>query len=133
MYAIVVGGNADFGNMTLFVWTVSFGMMLLIGGVGNVAFGLGVLVALCAIGFGMMTGVLPIQALPAFWQDWVFPWAPQHFVGDGLRAILYMNGGWWNAQTPLFLWFALAGVLLSALALAIPERKKKATHAESSA
>lgn len=131
MYAVVVGGDADFGSMTLFIWAVSFGLMLLIGGLANVALGLGILSALCIIGFGMMTGVLPIQALPVFWQDWVFPWAPQRFVGEGIRAILYMNDGWWNAQTPLFCWFALAGVVLSALALAIPQRKKKATHAKS--
>ena len=98
--------------------------MVLIGGLANIAFGLAVLAVVCIVAFGMMTGVLPVQALPAFWQDWVFPWAPQHYVGDGLRSIMYLGTGFWNEQSQAFVWVALAGIVLSLLAFALPSRKR---------
>lgn len=125
MYALVIGSSGDFGSMVMFIWLVSFALMLLIGGIGNIALGLGVLVAICTIAFGMMTGILPQQALPVFWQDWVYPWAPQHYFGDGVRSILYQNEGWWNAVSPFFAWLALVGIIISSLALFIPGRKKE--------
>lgn len=123
MFALVAGGEADFWSLSLFVWIVSFALMLLVGGLANITFGLGVLAVVCIVAFGMMMGVLPLQALPPFWQDWVFPWAPQHYVGDGLRSILYLGTGFWNEQSQAFVWVALAGFVLSLLALALPSRK----------
>lgn len=127
MFAFVAGGEADFWSLVLFAWIVSFALMLLVGGLANIAFGLAVLAVVCIVAFGMMTGVLPLQALPAFWQDWVFPWAPQHYVGDGLRSILYLGTGFWNEQSQGFAWVALAGFVLSLLSLALPSRKKITT------
>ena len=124
MFALVAGGEADFWSLSLFVWIVSFALMLLVGGLANIAFGLGVLAVVCIVAFGMMMGVLPLQALPSFWQDWVYPWAPQHYVGDGLRSILYLGTGFWNEQSQAFVWVALAGIVLSLLALVLPSRKR---------
>lgn len=124
MFAFVAGGEADFWSLVLFAWIVSFALMLLVGGLANIAFGLAVLAVVCIVAFGMMTGVLPLQAMPAFWQDWVFPWAPQHYVGDGLRSILYLGTGFWNEQSQGFAWVALTGFVLSLLSLALPSRKK---------
>lgn len=124
MFALVAGGEADFWSLVLFAWIVSFALIVLIGGLANIAFGLAVLAVVCIVAFGMMTGVLPVQALPVFWQDWVFPWAPQHYVGDGLRSIMYLGTGFWNEQSQGFMWAALAGIVLSLLALALPSRKK---------
>lgn len=124
MYAVVVGDDLNYGTITLFIWLVSFCLMLLMSGLANVALPLGVLALLCALGFGNMTGVLPVEALPTFWQDWVWPWAPQRFIGEGIRNIMYMGAGWWNPQSSMFLWVALVGVILSALAIHIPNRKK---------
>lgn len=125
MFAFVAGGEADFWSLVLFAWIVSFALMLLVGGLANIAFGLAVLAVVCIVAFGMMTGVLPLQAMPAFWQDWVFPWAPQHYVGDGLRSILYLGTGFWNEQSQGFAWVALTGFVLSLLSLALPSRKKQ--------
>lgn len=124
MFALVAGGEADFWSLVLFAWIVSFALMVLVGGLANIAFGLAVLAVVCIVAFGMMTGVLPVQALPAFWQDWVFPWAPQHYVGDGLRSIMYLGMGFWNEQSQAFVWVALVGIILSLLALALPSRKR---------
>lgn len=124
MFALVAGGEADFWSLVLFAWIVSFALIVLIGGLANIAFGLAVLAVVCIVAFGMMTGVLPVQALPVFWQDWVFPWAPQHYVGDGLRSIMYLGTGFWNEQSQGFMWAALAGIVLSLLALALPSRKR---------
>ena len=106
MFALVAGGEADFWSLVLFAWIVSFALIVLIGGLANIAFGLAVLAVVCIVAFGMMTGVLPVQALPVFWQDWVFPWATaalrgrwfafDHVFGNGLleRAIsrVYVGG-----------------------------------------
>ena len=127
MFAFVAGGEADFWSLVLFAWIVSFALMLLVGGLANIAFGLAVLAVVCIVAFGMMTGVLPLQAMPAFWQDWVFPWVPQHYVGDGLRSILYLGTGFWNEQSQGFAWVALAGFVLSLLSLVLPSRKKITT------
>lgn len=124
MFAFVAGGEAGFWSLVLFAWIVSFALILLVGGLANIAFGLAVLAVVCIVAFGMMTGVLPLQAMPAFWQDWVFPWAPQHYVGDGLRSILYLGTGFWNEQSQGFAWVALTGFVLSLLSLALPSRKK---------
>lgn len=124
MFALVAGGEADFWSLVLFAWIVSFALMLLVGGLANIAFGLAVLAVVCIVAFGMMTGVLPVQVLPVFWQDWVFPWAPQHYVGDGLRSIMYLGTGFWNEQSQAFAWVALVGIILSLLALALPSRKR---------
>lgn len=126
MYAVVTGGDGDFANLVLFLWAVSFALMLLASGFANIALGLGVLVAFCIIALGMMTGILPIQVLPMFWQEWVCPWAPQRAASEGIRAVLYLGEGWMNTQTATFGWIAIGGIVLSALALFMPKKTRAA-------
>lgn len=108
----------------LFMWLASFGLVSLIMGLGDIAFALGVLVVVCTIPFGMMLGVLPYEALPVFWQEWVYPWAPQRFFGEGLRSVLFMGQGAWNGVSAVFAGMGAAGVALCLLSILKPNHKE---------
>ncbi|MEF2655973.1 MAG: DUF3533 domain-containing protein [Eggerthellaceae bacterium] len=108
----------------LFMWLASFGLVSLIMGLGSIAFPLGVLAVICAIPFGMMLGVLPYEALPTFWQEWVYPWAPQRFFGEGLRSILFMGQGAWNGVSAVFAGMGATGVALCLLSILKPNHKE---------
>lgn len=110
----------------LFLWLASFCLMMAVEGLSNMALPLGVLGAVTVMALGMSTGVMPFEALPQFWQDWVFSWAPQRFLGEGLRSIMYMGADAWNAVSPVFAAIGVAGVAVSLLSLAVPEGKKRA-------
>lgn len=109
----------------LYMWICSLSLMTIITGLANIAFGLGVLTFACTVAFGMMLGVLPYEALPAFWCDWVYPWAPQRFFGEGIRAILYLGEGAWNCGSNILAPIGLAGIAISILSLFKPTKKIK--------
>ena len=73
----------------------------------------------------MMTGTFPFEALPAFWQDWVYPWAPQRFMSEGIRAILYLDAGAWNAGSLPLLIVGAVGAMLTCIAALVPGKKDK--------
>lgn len=87
----LVGVEAPFFTMTAFLWFASFCIIALFLGAFNLAPPLGIFVVVGAVLCGMMTGVLPREALPAFWADWIYPWVPQPFLAGGTRDILYMG------------------------------------------
>lgn len=87
---------------------------------------LGVIAFICMFALGMATGTLPPEALPAFWHDWVLPWAPQNYIGQGLRAILFMDAGAWNVgSTPLAI-IGVTGACLMVTSAFLPASKKSA-------
>lgn len=118
------GIEAPAGPSILFFWIASLGVMLVILGAADVATPLAALVCLCFFALGMATGVVPPEALPAFWRDWVFPWAPQHYIGLGVREILYMGSGAWNAGSGALAIYAVIGACLATLAAALPKGSK---------
>ena len=122
MLVWVVGSGAAFGEFALFMWFASFCVMLLFLGAFNLSLGLGVLVALCALAGGMTCGVLPFEALPSFWQDWVYPWAPQHFIGEGVRAVMFRGAGAWNAGSGPLAVIGAVGVVLACVAGTLPRK-----------
>ena len=71
---------------------------------------------------GMMTGVLPAEMLPTFWADWIQPWAPQHFVGDGVRDILYRGTDLMPHGTGGLLAIGGTGLVLLVVAGLLPRR-----------
>ena len=71
-----------------------------------------------------MLGVLPYEALPTFCQEWVYPWAPQRFFGEGLRSILFMGQGAWNGVSTVFAGMGATGVTLCLLSILKPNHKE---------
>ena len=70
----------------------------------------------------MTCGVLPFEALPSFWQDWVYPWAPQHFIGEGVRAVMFRGAGAWNAGSGPLAVIGAVGVVLACVAGTLPRK-----------
>lgn len=122
----VAGSTAPMTEFVLFAWFASLCVMLLFLGAFNVSIGLGVLVAFCALAFGMMCGTLPYEALPTFWQDWAYPWAPQRFLGEGLRAVMFLDAGAWNVGSGPLAIFGVVGLALAGFAGIMPRRGEAA-------
>lgn len=116
---------ADAGSLILFAWLASFCLMLFFLGVFNLSMPLGVVCALCVFGLGMSMAMLPYEALPTFWQDWVYPWAPQRHIGDGMLEILYRGAGAWNSGSGALVITGVIGAVLAAIAALIPRRGAK--------
>ena len=85
---------------------------------------LGVLVAITILVLGNMLGVLPYEVLQPFWQDFVYPWVPQRFFGDGVRAVMYLGEGAINSATVPLLIAGGIGVLLMLIKLGISGKSK---------
>lgn len=125
MLSWVAGVEAPMAGFVLFSWLASFCVMLLFLGAFNLSLGLGGFIVLCGLA-GIMCGVLPYEALPAFWQDWVYPWAPQRFIGEGLRAVLYLDAGAWNAASGPLTAIGTVGVVLAGFSVLLPSGKRAA-------
>ena len=114
------------GPSILFFWMASLCVALILLGAFNLWRPLGVIAFICMFALGMATGTLPPEALPAFWHDWVLPWAPQNYIGQGLRAILFMDAGAWNVgSTPLAI-IGVTGACLMVASAFLPASKKTA-------
>ena len=121
-----VGGmEVPVASVLLFLWLSSFSIMALFIGALDIAMPLGALVIICCFALGMGTAMLAYEMLPAFWQDWVYPWAPQRFVGSGVGSILYMSRDAWNDSSLPLAITGCIGLVLMALAVFIPQRKVK--------
>ena len=119
-YGIVawIGGVAVGLTAILFLWLASFCVMLATVGLCDLAIPLGVLAMLCVFALGMSTAVLPAPMLPAFWVDWVMPWAPQNYIGEGLRNIIYLGGGAFGTGVGALVAWGCAGAIALCAALA---------------
>ena len=129
----LVGAAAPFWTTAVFLWFSSFTVMALFLGAFNIAMPLGGLVAFCAVLLGMMTAVLGQEMLPAFWADWVYPWAPQHMIGDGLRDILYRGADLMPRGTGGLLALGGSGFALMLLSGFIPGDRTKEERTGSTA
>ena len=121
----IAGIEAPMDAIVPFMWLASFCVMLVFIGAFNISTALGGLLALVGFALGMMTGTFPFEALPAFWQDWVYPWAPQRFMSEGIRAILYLDAGAWNAGSLPLLIVGAVGAMLTCIAALVPGKKDK--------
>lgn len=100
-----------------------FGIMAMLLGLMTVLFPLGT-VGMFVLMATMSVGYIAPERLPVIWHDWVLPWAPAHFVVDGVRSIVFLGDGVFNANA---LWVAVCvviGVIVAAVGIALPARKK---------
>jgi hypothetical protein len=127
-YGVVawMGGIETPATAILFLWLASFCVMLACIGLCKLSLPLGLIVMLCVFALGMGTAVLPAEMLPAFWADWVAPWAPQVAIGEGLRNIILLNGGAFDVGCGLLVVWGCVGLAALLLAIAVPSRPHKA-------
>ncbi len=125
-------GNFDLpaGAITFF-WLASAALMALFVGLLDLWAPLGALIAVAVFALGMPSGPLPAQMLPSFWRTWVYPWAPQHFIGDGVRDIAYMGAGAWPAGATQLAVICGVGLLLLIVAAFIGRDDRNADAAVS--
>lgn len=102
----------------LFLWLASFCLMLLFVGCLDIATPLGAVVILGCFACGMACGNLPYELLPTFYQDWFYPWVPQHFIGDGIHQIFYTGATAANPASEGLIGTGLVGAI--ALCIAPP-------------
>lgn len=124
LVSAICGIELPFTNSILFVWLSTFCFIVLLLGFLDIALPLGVLVAITILVLGNMLGVLPHEVLQPFWQDFVYPWVPQRFFGDGVRAVMYLGEGAINSATVPLLIAGGIGVLLMLIKLGISAKSK---------
>lgn len=122
--AAVAGMEMPFAESVGFLWIAALCVTLLLLGCFDIALPLGIVVALTLLALGNMLAVLPYEALPSFWQDFVFPWAPQRFIGAGLREVLYLGSGPFNSEALPLLVAAAVGAVLLIVRIAVAGKKR---------
>lgn len=120
----IAGLDIPVARTGLFLWLASFCLMAFFVGCLDVAVPLGALAILACFACGLATGNLPYEFLPAFWQDWLYPWVPQRWMADGVRGLYYLNGGAWNASCPTLVVYGIAGLAALAAASLAPRRNE---------
>ena len=126
-----VGTGIDvwFGGLDLpmdrlfpFVWLAVGAIMAAIVFLCDLALPLGALVGITTFALGMSCAMLAPEMLPPFWQEWVYPWVPQHFLGDGVRAIVYLGADALSSQLNYWLTLYGIGAVAAVLSIIVPQR-----------
>lgn len=108
-----LGGTIPFVDLALFVALAAFSFQLLVIGSLKLLGTAGMIVPIGLLVIGMGAAYLPVEFLPDFWQDYVYPWDPLRYMVDGFRSILYLGEGFVNdASGPLLLVAAIGLVLM---------------------
>lgn len=120
--ALATGAPVSFVDLALFIAIASFAFQMLVVGSLDLFGMAGMIVPIGLLIIGMGTAYLPTEFLPAFWQDWVYPWDPLRFMADGFRGILYMDQGFWNQSSPILLIMVGVGLVLMAIKVALARK-----------
>lgn len=123
---VLAGGlTLPCGQLFLWLWLGSACVMLAFAGISDACFPLGALFAVCVFALGMGTAMLPAEMMPAFWADWIFPWAPQSHLGQGARTIIYCAQNPGMADIAPLLIFAAIGIVAALLAAGMAQATQK--------
>lgn len=123
--AIAGGMTLPLQELFLFVWPADMLVMLFFVGLCDLCFPVGAVVAVAVFALGLGTAMFPAEMLPVFWAEWVYPWAPQACIGQGIRQVLYFGNVPGDViWLPLLIEGAIGAValLLAAIAGAIHAR-----------
>lgn len=113
----IIGFDINVGYTFGYLIFAVFGiMMLLLGVMRWLGFG-GLALAALAMFLSMGAMYAPYEALPGFWQTWIYPWAPIRNIGQGLQEVFLMGGSWFNPATVKMIILAAIGLALSYLSL----------------
>jgi len=75
---------------------------------------------------GMGVIMMPKEMIPDFFVNFVRPWIPIRFAGDGLREIFYFGSGFYTGQSfNIILGIGLVGLVIFLLSVFKPARTKR--------
>lgn len=115
----VAGLEADMMPFVSYCWITALFLMTFFGGIGCIRGRLAAAVGVTILLLGITSAYLPFEALPAFWQDWITPWAPEFFMGNGLREVVFAGGSIWNQGTVATGIYACIGLFFGVLSVAV--------------
>lgn len=118
--------NLAVGEAGAFLSIAVFALMSLVIGSLNWAGMVGMLVPVGVLLLGLGVADLPYEFLPAFWQEWIYPWNPLRFLTEGGRALLFQGAGWWNSATLGLVVTGLVGAALIASSALTPRGRATA-------
>ncbi|KMY23506.1 hypothetical protein ACU19_03475 [Actinobaculum suis] len=124
--------QVPFGTMFAFSWIVTLALLALVVGCVGLCGRWGMAIPVCLHIISMTTVTFPAEFLPPLWRDWIYPWTPLQFFGNGVREVLYLDQTALPSQTGAFLVIFGVGVALMLLGLgrtALARRKAGATVA----
>lgn len=119
------GLGIEYGTTFGFLSIAVFCLMMLIIGIMSWSFAGGAVIFVTLLLLGLVASNLPYEILPTFWQNYVYPWIPMRFMGDGIKEIFYLDGGIWNDGTQMLAWFGCGGILLTLLSALKKEKTEK--------
>lgn len=114
------GLDLPYGRILPFLWAACFCMMLAAVALTNLMLPLGILCIVTVFALGMSSAMLPGEMLPEFWAQWVYPWAPQAALGEGLRSIIYMGNGPFEVGMTRFAIIGAIGLIAQIAAVFAP-------------
>jgi hypothetical protein len=112
------GFGIDFATIAVYLLVAVVSLMLMILGILNWIPKVGGALLVLMLLLGLVASNLPYELLPVFWQDYIYPWIPMRFLGDGIKEIFYMDGSAWNESAKTLAVIGAGGaalLLLSAL------------------
>ena len=123
--AVAGGMTLPATDLFLFLWLASGCCMLCFTALCCLNFPLGAFIAVGIFALGMSCAMLGPEMLPQLWADWVYPWAPQAHIGNGIRSIIYLGYMPSTSETYPLLAFGIVGAAALALAAILESAKKK--------
>lgn len=112
----------QFIEVALFASLASFVFQLLMLGVQMWVGFIGLPIFALLMLFAAPLMALAPEMLTAFYTNWVMPWLPMRFLLDGMRSIVYYNGGLWNGNTQALIWVGVIGLGLMISSMYKPQK-----------
>lgn len=122
---LIGGMSVPVGAIYPVLWAAAFATMLGFVGALSACFPLGALATVATFALGMGTAMMPAEMLPVFWANWICPWAPQAVIGQTVRSIVYLGHVPALSTFIPTICFAVAGVVLLAVAALLSARSDK--------
>lgn len=108
-----------------YLWLCCFCWMLAIVGLGDAFMPLGSLTGALTFALGMYSSVLAPEMMPDLWHYRAYPWVPQHYMGEGLRRIIFGSATPVMGDITPLLIFGAIGLVGMAIACLHPTPEQK--------
>lgn len=103
----------NFIDTALFLTITAFSFFLMISAVLSLVGFKGIAVFALLLFFGAPLLAMAPEMMPAFYQDWIYPWLPMRFMVEGVRKLLFFEEGLtWNFDLSVLVWIGVVSMLV---------------------